>query len=963
MGSLAADVAAWTGDAGEAAGLRQRVAALRPTKGPPPDDDTRTLLKASSALKSRAFERVRKTLEAAPAGSTLAKAMALLVGCPEMSPWPYDDALHVADDVARVWLDVFTRHPIAVGEKERALVLTLWATRSRRTWVPASRAFARLAAHDPELRKELASTWSGCFPKGLPKRWLGSGLQAERQAGAEDASHRRRHVLHTACCYVAGGGDSQLLPGFDFVALAKLGHVGDDSDSSVILLGLWEAFAAQREPAALRHLRAFLERPENQAFEQTDSSLRLVAEALQSWQHPDARACLEELLTRLSEPRWKEIGGNKHVAAKVGALWSWLETARWMAEQGFADRVDSMRKEAGDAEWAFELALQGDAALRGCPASALAERLTVLLDEVAAGSTSVRRLAIRVVESRLIAETDELSTVDSSLLFRRATRACELVRKAAGEPKLLSAAGDTAASLIVALVQRGLCDRSYFLRDLSLPAESVLSLAGDADDAVAKQIAVQMERLLREAYVPPGPGGKEQPQASQFRLLWKLLQEDPPTTAFEELGIMLRGESTHLHGFVAACRDLDRARDAGAPDSALVATYQLVVEAAEGLLAGEGEHRGVHPLRCLNELGRALEELVHDEPGKDARTEGAWAPDPKKTLPAFERVLLGTGRHTGAVALSAWQAPLGAGEAAKLRDDWTGLWSEFSDSVHAYLGAKEAVSEAHQRKVQRSFDHLESSVETLGWPERNLTRRVRERFGAWIDGHEDRVSAQVVFSEKVQRALDGADEERLLALVFHAGTTDLRKDDLARLLPDQIRAIHSFLLSHLHLRGAASLRDEVRDRVQLPSRSQYMAPLIAGVAAGSILVLDVGGEWLKLATAGNWPPYVTTVVLALSASLALLAGDLAGRMRSSAGKSTKPGSRLLAVLRRVAGTFALATTAAFLFSAVVIFSIGGVVCDGGDPYNVWDLLIFGSLSLFLGIFLGLILQGRRTTRG
>lgn len=187
---------------------------------------------------------------------------------------------------------------------------------------------------------------------------------------------------------------------------------------------------------------------------------------------------------------------------------------------------------------------------------------------------------------------------------------------------------------------------------------------------------------------------------------------------------------------------------------------------------------------------------------------------------------------------------------------------------------------------------------------------------------------------------------------------------MALLASDDLRAVHRFLLDQLLFAPVQRLKHEVSDRLHLPGLFSYLAPLLAGVFAGTLLVLDLGTAWNEVLTAGHRLEYYLTVGIALVASFGLVAGGLGSRMRKS-GERQVSGSRWLAkVVRRVLPIYTVALAMSFSCSTVILFTLLRTTTAVGEGAVAFltEAVLWSSLSLFLGLFLGLVLQGRGLAR-
>lgn len=207
--------------------------------------------------------------------------------------------------------------------------------------------------------------------------------------------------------------------------------------------------------------------------------------------------------------------------------------------------------------------------------------------------------------------------------------------------------------------------------------------------------------------------------------------------------------------------------------------------------------------------------------------------------------------------------------------------------------------------------------------------------------------------------------------------TDLGAETLSR--------INDFLLERLYLGQAARVRRiaarRVRDAQENGSAAAattatrrrprswliHLSPLLVGVPAGTLLVLDVGTAWSEVLLPGHEWAFRGTLLVSLALAFLTLVGGLA---RHTADDARKPGlggamTWIGGLARRGLPVFLGAWSLAFVCSFLVLISLTGTsetLVAVGDADVALPLLrqtlLWSSLSLFLGIFLGLIAQGR-----
>lgn len=230
-------------------------------------------------------------------------------------------------------------------------------------------------------------------------------------------------------------------------------------------------------------------------------------------------------------------------------------------------------------------------------------------------------------------------------------------------------------------------------------------------------------------------------------------------------------------------------------------------------------------------------------------------------------------------------------------------------------------------------------------------RRDLDAVEAWLDVQRERADRSERCSEYVRELVAKGDEAAIRKLV------DEDRGMLDDVTNDVLRSVGRFLLDHLMFRKAHVHRERFSDRVQMPAVWTYLAPLLVGVAAGSLLVLDVGTAWNDVMPPERTLGWIFMVLLSYGTSFLLLAGGLAARMAAST--ETEGGwlGKALSVGKRVLVTYLGTAAIALVVNAITLLTLEGTEFRRDVPFG-YQLVLWTGLALFLGIFLGLIQQGR-----
>lgn len=919
VASLGARLAAWDGDVAEAMALREEVSRQERLRlGKDASPELRGLAKATEFyLSTSRSPRALATWLSRSANAEAARVFRPLLGDPGMGDWPHDAPFVMSEADLVTWCRIFWELPPVVDDRVRRLIGVAFQIRRRQTWPEACRAWAHLALHDDELRERLGRLWATCFPEPI-QGWPKTGLSSARRIlfdGGTKAVHLIRHTLFLGCCWRAVGGDPEVA-GVEPELIAAMPLPRDDADRSVIVMALTELLGA--------HLSA-MEGPlvarsrEIGAEELTEAAFRGLHDAL-----PDgpARDAVREALL---EPRWKP--------GRVDALWEWLNTAAWFQEAGDDDAVARMRASAEGAAEALSLKLGEvpDAVV----SEVLVDRLHRLLDRDRLAVTPKPELAANLAELRLWMHLPAAQKLPWG----------SLVRLAIDDSRLGMLEGPVSEvaepSLCGLLAERRLTSRTL-MRDVELSKGHVLDLGALQDGFIAGQVAVQTERILREATQ----------DSDKVRFLWQLLQQDPPFKTFQELALVLRTDftlpteappdepvdETPLHAMVKAVSTLDQHRDEGSGIEEIARAFADLVRCTKAILGSDD--RGAS---ALDALANAF--LAAVEQTSDPLMDPAW-------FARLENVVMGSDQRGGLVGWGWWLAEPEDTSGAVLAERRRGTdraLARLRTAVSMVRSVQPTVTVDQHDELVNAAESLTQQVGTLGWPEKRLMDTLLRRLIVRSDEALARGRRSAAAVKQLHRLLEASDDPGLLAMVND-------REQLELLPLEEIRRMHRNWLGQLQFRQAAHLRRAVDGRFELPSRSSYLMPLFAAVGGGTFLVLDVGGEWLGLVDQGAWVRYAATVTLALSASFWLLLSDLGTRVRET---NLSRQNRYVQLAIRALPTFLQAAAVSVVVSAIAMATLDRLTFDG---LGLSKLVLWSSLALFLGVFIGLILQGQSATR-
>jgi hypothetical protein len=858
---------------------------------------------------------------------------------------PYHDLDAIGDADLRIWLAV-AAYAHAPSPEMIAFVDMALQTIRRETWVPAARAIAQLASRDATCRDLLQRYWLAHYPAELPNKWgallglpsTGGKGQAEK-AEPLGGRHMRRHMIATMCAWKAADASAP----FDVAHFVQMALPKDTADASATLIAFGCLLdGAETRELAIPHLaRRAREAPRD---EQVDTALRRIAEQLYSMPETTAgaHAALTDVLDRLIQANWRaEI--DRIGVKSFDLLVSSARTLRWLAVAGSAgnglarwpDHLE--RAIAGttglEREWAL-LVTQGQ--LPGWAedfAELIVGLLAKLFDPNWMDTVTSERRALTMAMTLEAFEHGDVCELPWVRLVARAGRTASLADWTKGR------VADAARTDLARYLQAWLETRGHqgspsavLLRDVPLDAATVRRLAG-MNGFVANQVAVQVDRLLR----------LEPHHAARVHLLWQLLAANPSAELLEKLKECLRAGSPYRE-LVVWMAEFSQAREQ-LRDAATART--------DGDVQLRSAYCGLHltgllapaDLKRLGDLQSCLRQSADVvELGPLAQRGGAPRPEFRQEW--------GAGLVQTCAAVDGWLDVLRGTDKEHVRIAViAGSLGEQLDLAVAALPAP----------TDRALQDLALQLQTLEkncaeWPESALV-------GLWLPSARrawqslaDKLDASREAQIQLEPLLASADETAL-ASAFPAGRTQL--------LPgDDARRLHRFWLDRLELRRATAMRRQLAGQVQLPSWYAYFAPMFAGILSGPLLMLDVGGNWNELLGAPGGQVTVhlwVTSAVALAAAFLLMTSMIAQRLGPTGSRSAQDRPRWWAVASRTLPSFGGAVLLAIVAAGLILASLEGTSIRGqaNAPYPfVPQVALWASMSLFLGIFIGLVAQGR-----
>jgi hypothetical protein len=932
------DILSWDRSLESALALRQQMHE-RAKKAPPKQrvDDDETLLRwVQSAYRARKPHKLLLDLDVMGDERSLAKARiaAPFLGDPAIespsSVWPWKQLDRLDDEALLPSLTLLARFGCVDDDGILRMFLELFAARRRSTWVKASRALAEYALHSRQALAALQRQWADAFPHGPV--WNHRQLMANSVNGAD--GHTRRHMLHAVCTTFALTGHAHGFAHFDLDTMLAQPLPDEASDASALLLAidaLLDGVHCRQD--ALRWLKKNIANVRTEF--QAETALRNMLPKLDS----DSR---ETVFQVLLAPRWREL---RAPTARFDALYSWIESAHELHPTGAEASLAVMRAQAQEALPCLELRV--NAAWNGPIVDSLCERLALLLSPTLFATTPPAEQVIACVELVWLLRQPAAQSLPWPVLVERAI----------GTPLPGSGEGDVASAaeidVAIWLAERQI-EPKCLLHDLVIDDQTrLLRLVACQSGMVARQAAIQLERHLRNPFL--GASGEDTAlRAERLKLLWRVLQHRPHKHLFPETVKMLRTDAGELEPVLTAIQALlFPAPNAKRLESANA--YQRLAHAASTYLPANN---------ALRDHFHYLAEHIPAVAQLDASPElsGWWhvfsplfVGAPPVDTELGERISGGEPLNRGLVGWMAW---LGLAF-----DDFDACWKAFDESAAELDRTKLDVSEAVCDDFERCLAQLACVFEPLPWPERMLAKLLLDSAGTWLEQKRSRSRRSRRLSARLHQALSNKDELWLRKMVDTGGTRPSAPEqedtvvvrDLDYLPESDLRALNDFFLSQLHFDEHKRLRAMVRGRqIVLPSSWRYYASLYIAVTAGSFLTLDFGEAWNDVVVRGQWLPFGITVVLAQAMSFGLIWCQL---------DAPPPTVQHFRRLRRVVPLFATALCFAVVSSAVVLWTLDGTAIREPELGEVIPFLpqlaLWSSLALFFGVFMGLILGGRR----
>lgn len=1038
-------------DPGTALELRAQVRQLSEPRQKFEDPAERAVLLARNIVGAKGVD---KTLRQAGAS---AGYLGPFLGAEQAGAASYHDPLTIDDEHALFWLKYFRAHRVVVDERMLDFVNEMFRVRPRDLWIPAAETFVAMASYDSTAKQRLRELCENFAPSTTPKPKRAKGTELDGATEGDElhmerARHLRRHVRYAAACWLARGGNPQELPtALRAVPAPKLPADPTELSIEVLCLSARLTLVADRPQFLPRVAEFVAAAPTDYVVEE---ALRQLAHVLSEIDGPEVASARAEVERRLLEPGWLPDGDG----VTVDLVLSWLDSVEAVARPDIAERLGKQFP-----MMALLLAMRFFPLELADPIPALLDRLRAIFEPDVFATTPRLQRVLQIAEALTLFNHPRVSNLPWRSLLRRALGpAADLVPRTDGR------AGEVAGSDLIAWLAGASREIAgpdvtvylplYLVRHRPLTNAAVFRLAGCQNGRVARQVAVQTERRLRELH---------EDCSEQIRFLWQVLQNDPPEDLFAELPKDMRGSSTALHNLVVAVGKMDEARvpkrlgQGGSANlhveplvsinrvRALASPYAELASAVRAHLAAAAKGTTDEPkIQAAIRILR-MSELFTELAGSLQRSSGNMSIEFLDTL----RRVVGDGRGDGLAAWIEWVEGGRGGE-----DDLPALFVPVDSILRYLLEQDQGATIARCDEAAGTIDKLESGLAGCPWPEREMVVQALAVVRAWLNVRRRQLEDQLRFAERIDRWLEARDAESMgesvrdrvsqfdsllsaklqdvHALLLPATIHELDalpadklekvhetllgagKHEQAEMLrnhqPEQRRAnlktliehyldhrqvdkvveeaekrtvedigelrgalqsrVHNFLLERMYLPEAARFRRKARRNaearggqamIRLQSVPEYFAPLSVGVLAGPLILMGMGLSWNEVLLPGHEVEFSAMVIVSLIVALVTLTVGVARITVGDVVSTKSRAARIAASVTAVLPVFVAALGLAVLSSAAVIGCLENtsVTIVSGPSGNMplpffKQLLLWSALSVFFGMFLGLIAQGK-----
>jgi hypothetical protein len=825
----------------------------------------------------------------------------------------YNDALALFDPLAKYANDV----SIA-----KTFILHFFMSRKREIWIPAARALVSLAMRDEGTRVTIEENWKKYFPAGLKSDLL-KMIQGD--------AHWKRHIFFAVTLYIARTGNWHCFNGYNFSLLPELGFLLNDEDESWTSVQLLSYSELWSQPDARECIRKSLINGVDKLKKSflVDDSIKKLYESIEvtGGKGSELTMALREMLlvkTFLDEDR--------NIDYLVEALWSWLSNVAFLSARKEVDPLEEIRGCEEMLNWSIRLDL-GNLELFTFNEirKRFIDNLTILLNRdqwVTHGRLFQTQCLLELI---LISRKTMISEFELGPFLRIAS-------KTSGDSfsRYTWKARDGIFFFLAGHFDNSKIIPRIFFHGINHDLTTICHLSHVPNDMVSNHIAVQIETVMRE----------KQSAGDIIKFMWQLLKSDPQPKVYIELLKLIDRKNT-LYDVINSFREIDALRDKNKDGTFDLKMYidkyhELICKLL--ILIKEDEHSASNQVRQesqnINELLLAIDNILLK------LKEYTGEENIEMIIPRLEQLIGGEDQPK----FIEWMKKVGLGILSVNKN-----WSNF---VRRFKGIQTSayIDTLTHEKFLESLLLLRQSLESITWLELTIIEKFFERFKTFADelrSHyeeskkNDELIAQWIKTNKLNKV--ESEVNKFLDNRSYGNTEPSShcKTTITLLSVPSIDLLHEYLLNNFMFGLAEKFRkdDRIKSRVNLRSFWKFIAPLLFGIMAGPFFILDFGMEWNAILIKGREPAMLLIVGVSLLVSALFL------------------GSRFFKKInrKRFMRMFLILFLVSFGVSCLVLLSIPGSAArwSSGIEINFFrQALLWGSLSLFFGIFFGMIISNQ-----
>ena len=1017
--ALVRQVSEYTGDPSQAQSMQECASQFSNITGRPSKSAEQAVQKAATFARGKSVDGAFGIRSYSTSGQgalsdedkQLAAYLAPFLGMEVKGAASYHDPLKIDDQSSIAWANYIASHPVAPDERMDVFIDTLFRVRPRNLWLPAAEALAALAFRGDEISEYCLLEL--CHKHDYDPMTVGHVSAKQKSVTMDDDNrHLGRHLRYAAACWLAGGGSAQKLPSH-MQALPTSDLPQDSTAASIELCCLAARLRAVADRSAFVPLLARYLEPARQKMDKVvEEALRFLFESLAPAVagDPSLKTGCEALEKALLNPLWL----NARQTVTVDLMLSWLQSIDLASKH----QTDPTRRLATQHPLlALLLNIRFSPESVAAPADLLTARLKDIFTPARLAAKSRFQRVLCIVEALALIEHPDISSRDSSgnwcgldwAALLQAGQVPELPVALITGPAGQAAVTDLIcwlAKLCVDTPENGLLtgarpqwfgrkDFSDYvplqaIRHHTADEQTVVALTQAHHQGVTNQVAVQAERILRAYHGKPD---------AQIRFLWRLLEKDPLDEVFKEIKSDLRkgGRQNSLVDILKALERMDQSRTNSGEMNCTermkryLEEYELLVVAVQNHLNCFADSTpGVLQERFttnLNHMRRIKTDLETSNSGR-ARI--------ARLVQGLEDV---------SISLSDWFAWV---DDDKRREALSHSGRQLKQAIAALPVSISRLTPELLATATSQHKTMLAELVDAPWPEREGLCCVLEEIGHWLNRLNLDLEEQDALATKVEKWLEDkniaalnnalqADDENDAFPNIAGQSIEKQKVRLSILPTATLSRLNDFWQERLDFKRARKLRcilDRQYDaqmkeqskeaqptvipkseRIRLVSKIGYLSPLMVGIPVGTLLVLDFGSVWNEVIDK-NWQLW-SVVAVSLLLSFMTLLGSL---IRRTAEDMRDSGATLWyfnMIRRAFGGVFIWIWLGAIVTSFLIVLSLMGTEATENistmaevplfvellfNPEYLWPLikqvLLWSGLSLFLGIFLGLIAQGR-----